>query len=282
MRHVTIYELIKKSLKIRKQIVQMIYKAKSGHIGGSLSSVDILVTLFYRIMNLDKGDESDKFVLSKGHSVEGYYAILADIGYLPEDELERYCQFGSILIGHPTNKVKGIEVNTGSLGHGLSVGAGMALAGKRKGKNYRVFVLMGDGELAEGSVWEAAMFAANYKLDNLVAIIDRNKLQISGGTEEVMKLEPLRQKWEAFGWKVFELDGHNYEELIEILTKIPVEKDKPHLIIANTTKGKGVSFIENKAQWHHKVPTEEEYIKAIQELDMQLQEVEERESKNCL
>lgn len=279
MEQMTLSELKKKSIEIRKQVLKMIYTAKSGHTGGSLSSVDILVTLFYRIMNLERGEESDKFVLSKGHSVEGYYAILADIGYLSKDELERYCQFGSILIGHPTNKVKGIDINTGALGHGLSVGAGMALAGKRKGRNYRVFVLMGDGELAEGSVWEAAMFAANYKLDNLVAIIDRNRLQISGNTEEVMKLEPLRQKWEAFGWKVFEVDGHNYEELIEILTKIPVEKDKPHLIIANTIKGKGVSFIENKAQWHHKVPSDEEFTKAIEELDLQLQEVERLESK---
>jgi len=267
--------LKKKAIQIRKDLLQMIYNSGEGHTGGALSSVDILVTLYYRIMKIDpknpKWDGRDRFVLSKGHSVEGYYAILADLGFFPKEELLSYRKFGSRLIGHPNNKVPGVELNTGALGHGLSVAVGMALAGKMDGKNYRVYTLMGDGELAEGSVWEAAMAASNYELDNLIGIIDRNRLQISGNTEEVMKLESLRKKWTAFGWEVLEIDGHNIEKLVEVFEKIPIRKGKPHVVIAHTVKGKGVSFMENDRKWHHGVPNGRQFERAMYELDLMLE-----------
>ena len=262
--------LEKKAKEIRRTVVEMIYKAKSGHIGGSLSSVDILVTLYYRILRVDPKrpdwPDRDRFILSKGHSVEGYYAILADLGFIEPEELDTYCRFNSCLTGHPTVKVTGVEANTGSLGHGLSIGVGMALAGKIDKKDYKVYVLMGDGEQAEGSVWEASMCASHYKLDNLVGIVDRNKLQIGGSTEYVMSLEDLSAKWKAFGWKVIEVDGHSIRELIEVFESIPISPDKPTLIVAHTVKGKGVSFIENRAEWHHKIPNNEEFLEMVKEL----------------
>jgi len=263
-----------KAIQIRKELLQMIYDAKTGHTGGSLSSVDILVALYYEIMKIDpknpKGESRDRFVLSKGHSVEGYYTILADLGFFLKDELKYFCKFNSMLIGHPSVKVPGVEMNTGALGHGLSVAVGMALAGKMDKKNYKVYVLMGDGELAEGSIWEGAMAARHYKLDNLIGIIDRNHLQISGNTENIMSLENLKEKWNSFGWNVLVEDGNNIKKMIDIFKKIPIVKEKPHLIIANTVKGKGVSFIENDAKWHHKVPNKEQLEKAMKELDSQL------------
>jgi len=263
-----------KAIQIRKELLQMIYNSGTGHTGGSLSSVDILVALYYEIMEIDpqnpKWELRDRFVLSKGHSVESYYTILADLGFFPKDELKYFCKFNSSLIGHPSVKVPGIEMNTGSLGHGLSIAVGMALAGKMDDKNYKVYVLMGDGELAEGSIWEGAMSANHYKLDNLVGIIDRNKLQISGDTENIMSLENLEEKWRAFGWSVITLDGNNIKELIKKLKEIPMDKDKPHVIIANTIKGKGVPFIENDPKWHHKVPNEEQLKEALEILDYQL------------
>ena len=249
----------------------MIFNAKTGHTGGSLSSVDILVALYYEMMKIDpknpKWEARDRFVLSKGHSVEGYYTILADLGFFPKSELKNYSKFNSRLIGHPSVKVPGVEMNTGALGHGLSVAVGMALAGKVDKKDYKVYVLMGDGELAEGSIWEGAMAAGHYQLDNLIGIIDRNHLQISGNTETVMSLENLKEKWHAFGWHVLTVDGNNIEELVKVFKKIPTAKDKPHLIIANTTKGKGIPFIENDAAWHHKVPSEEQLKEALEILD---------------
>ena len=263
-----------KAIQIRKELLQMIYNSGTGHTGGSLSSVDILVALYYEIMEIDpqnpKWELRDRFVLSKGHSVESYYTILADLGFFPKDELKYFCKFNSSLIGHPSFKVPGIEMNTGSLGHGLSIAVGMALAGKMDDKNYKVYVLMGDGELAEGSIWEGAMSANHYKLDNLVGIVDRNKLQISGDTENIMSLENLEAKWRAFGWSVITLDGNNIKELIKKLKEIPMDKDKPHVIIANTIKGKGVPFIENDPKWHHKVPNEEQLKEALEILDYQL------------
>lgn len=263
-----------KTIQIRKELLQMIFNAKTGHTGGSLSSVDILVALYYEMMKIDpknpKWKSRDRFVLSKGHSVEGYYTILADLGFFPKDELNNYCKFNSRLIGHPSVKIPGVEMNTGALGHGLSVAVGMALAGKMDKKDYKVYVLMGDGELAEGSIWEGAMAAGHYKLDNLIGIIDRNHLQISGNTENVMSLENLKEKWRAFGWTVLTVDGNNIEELVKIFRKIPVEKDKPHVIIARTVKGKGIPFIENDAKWHHKVPNEEQLKEALELLDSQL------------
>lgn len=269
--------LKRKAIEIRKEVLKMIHRANSGHTGGSLSCVDILVTLFYKVMRFDprnpRWEDRDRFILSKGHSVEAYYAVLADLGFFPKEELENYCKYGSRLTGHPTTKVPGVEVNTGALGHGLAVGVGMALAGKIDKKDYKVYVLMGDGELDEGSVWEAAQIAAHYGLDNLVGIIDRNYLQISGNTESILRLEPLSKKWEAFGWYVIEVDGHDFNSLYEVFSKVPQREKKPHVIIAKTVKGKGISFIEGKVEWHHRVPNEEELRRALEELDKQLQEV---------
>lgn len=262
--------LEKKAAQIRVDLLKMIYEARAGHTGSSLSCTDILVALYYGIMKLNpsnpKWEERDRFILSKGHAVEGYYCILADKGYFPKDELRTFSQFGTRLIGHPNNKVPGIEMNTGSLGHGLSISVGMALAAKMNGERYRVFTLMGDGEQAEGSVWEAAMAGAHYKLDNLVAIIDRNRLQISGNTEDVMALEPLDDRWRSFGWEVISIDGHDFTQLFETLKNVPKMQGKPTLVIAHTIKGKGVSFMENNAKWHHGVPSLEQLEMALKEL----------------
>lgn len=266
-----INELKLKATQIRKDVITLIYNGKTGHTGGALSSTDIMTALYYGVMNLNpqepESKDRDRFILSKGHSVEPLWCILADKGFFDKEELKTFSAFGTRLIGHPNNKVPGVEMNTGSLGHGLAVGSGMALAAKKDHGTYRTFVVMGDGEQAEGSVWEAAMFASHYQLDNLVAIVDRNKLQISGQTEDVMGLEPFADKWEAFGWHVVSIDGNSMEELLEVLSPSQTVKDRPTLIVANTTKGKGVSFIENKTEWHHKVPTAEQYNQAINELD---------------
>lgn len=265
--------LLLKSIEIRRSLLKTIYNANMGHTGSSLSNVDILVTLFYQVMNYKVKDptweERDRFILSKGHGVESYYCILADLGYFPEKELDTFCQFKTRLIGHPNNKVPGVEVNTGALGHGLSIAVGMALAAKLDKKGYRVFVVMGDGEQAEGSIWEGAMAASHYKLDNLIGIIDRNRLQITGNTEDIMSLEPFKEKWQSFGWKVIEVNGHDIDELLKAFNSTPKKKDKPTIIIGNTVKGKGVSFMENKAAWHHKVPDKIQLEKALLELSSQ-------------
>ncbi|WP_282936022.1 transketolase [Paenibacillus sp. RC67] len=264
-----------KATEIRMELLKMIHRAKTGHTGGSLSNTDILTALYYRIMTIDplrpKAAERDRFVLSKGHSVESLWAILADRGFFPKEELTTFSQFGTKLIGHPNNKVPGIEMNTGALGHGLSVAVGIALAAKRDGKSYRAFCLMGDGEQAEGSVWEAAMAGAHYKLDNLVGIIDRNRLQISGTNEEVMGLDPLEDKWAAFGWNVVSIDGNDMKALVEAFETGPAASGKPTLIMANTVKGKGVSFAENAPHWHHHVPNDEELKQALAELTAKLE-----------
>ncbi|MEJ5228587.1 MAG: transketolase [Pseudothermotoga sp.] len=266
-----------KAAQIRKELLQMIYQAKTGHTGGSLSCVDILVSLYFGVMRFDPKNphspDRDRFIMSKGHSVEALYAVLAHAGFFDQKELKTYCTFGSKLTGHPTTKVPGVEVNTGALGHGLAVGVGMALAGKIDTRDYKVYVLMGDGEIDEGSVWEAAQVAAHYRLDNLIGIVDRNKLQISGCTEEVMRLEDLEKKWEAFGWKVLQVDGHDIDKLINVFKSIPIVSDVPHVVIAHTIKGKGVSFIENKKEWHHHVPNDDEFQRAMKELDETLQEL---------
>lgn len=248
----------------------MIYSSRMGHMGGSLSSVDILVALYFHAMNYDPalpGDPGrDRFILSKGHSVEGFYAVLARAGFFPQARLAEYGAFGGMFYGHPTLKVPGVEIPSGSLGHGLSVAVGMALAAKRDGSPFRVFVLMGDGEQAEGSVWEAAMAASHYGLDNLVAVIDNNKLQISGPVENVMNSSSLKAKYESFGWAVREADGHDFAELTGALDAAPWRAGKPNLLLAHTIKGRGVSFMENDASWHHRTPTKEEYAKAMEEL----------------
>lgn len=267
--------LKRKAVEIRMDLLTMIYNARTGHTGGSLSNTDILTVLYYKMMNIDPNnpnwDERDRYVQSKGHSVESLWAILADKGFFPKEELKTFSQFGSRLIGHPNNKVPGVEMNTGALGHGLPISVGMALAAKMDGKSYKVYTLMGDGELAEGSVWEGAMAAAQYKLDNLIAIIDRNKLQITGSTEDVMALEPLPDKWRSFGWEVIEVDGHDVEQLVEVFSHTPSVEGKPTMVIANTVKGKGISFAENVGAWHHHVPTKEEYDLAMEELSKQLE-----------
>ncbi|MDD3212051.1 MAG: transketolase [Eubacteriales bacterium] len=262
-------ELKRKAYAIRRTALEMIARAKTGHVGGDFSEADLLTTLFYEVLRKDphnpKWPERDRYIQSKGHCVEVYLAILADLGYFPREELNTYSAFGSRLIGHPNNKVPGVEMNSGALGHGLSVGVGMAIAGKMDRKDYHVYVLMGDGEQEEGSVWEAAMAAANYKLDNLTAIVDRNRLQISGPTESVMNLEPFRAKWEAFGFHVVEIDGHDYGAIRGALTLR--QPGSPVLVIADTVKGKGISYMENVASWHHGIPDEAQLKQAIRELE---------------
>ncbi|MDR1438743.1 MAG: transketolase [Clostridiales bacterium] len=264
-------ELRRKAYFIRKRLLRMIYRAGTGHTGGSLSSADILTALYYHVLRIRPEEPGwpgrDRFLLSKGHSVEGLYCVLADLGFFDERLLDSFSAFGSPLIGHPNNKVPGIELNTGALGHGLSIGTGMALAAKRDGSQARVFVLMGDGEQAEGSVWEAAMAAAHYGLDGLYAIIDCNGLQISGRTEHVMALGSLESKWGAFGWQVFSCDGHDMASILGAFERMQAEAGRPKLLIARTVKGRGVSYMENAAKWHHGVPAAEQYEQAISELD---------------
>jgi transketolase len=264
-------ELQKKSLAYRKKIVTFIKKANAGHTGGSLSCIDILNVLYNRIVNVSPerffDPNRDRYIQSKGHSVEALYVVLADRGFFPESDLETLCQYQSHYVGHPTRKIHGVEQNTGALGHGLPISAGIAIAGKKDGLDYRVFTLLGDGELAEGSNWEAALTASHYKLDNLIAIVDRNTLQITGNTKDVCNTEPLVQKFEAFGWSVQVVDGHDLDAMETLLQSVPFEKNKPSLLIANTVKGKGISFIENAVNWHHKVPSDDQFELAIKELE---------------
>jgi transketolase len=275
MQTTDIKKLEKTATEIRKRLIQMVHDAKGGHTGGSMSSADIITTLFFHTMHYQPQNpqwaDRDRFILSKGHSVEGYYCALAEAGFFPKEILSTYSKYQSILAGHPNRKVPGIELNSGALGHGLSVGVGMALAAKMDNKKHRVFVLMGDGEQGEGSIMEAANSASHYKLDNLVAIIDRNFLQISGSTEDVMPLGNLKNRWSAYNWHVDEVDGNNIGALVKLFDSYPLEKAKPHLIIANTTKGCGVSFMENKAEWHHKVPDEAQLKQAFEELNKKME-----------
>lgn len=257
---------------LRKKVVEMVIEGKGGHIGGDMSVMDILVTLYFKVMNINpenKDDENrDRFVMSKGHSVESYYAVLAQKGFFPMEEvISQFSKFGTKYIGHPNNKLPGIEMNSGSLGHGLPVCVGMALAGKMNHSNYRVYTVMGDGELAEGSVWEGAMAAGHYKLDNLCAVVDRNRLQISGGTEEVMRHDSQEQRWYSFGWNVLSVDGNEIDLLCDAFELAKAHKGKPTVIIANTVKGCGSAVMENKAAWHHKVPTAEEAKQIMKDLE---------------
>lgn len=264
-------ELRRKSVQYRKTILRIIYHAKAGHTGGSLSCIDILNVLYNRVMNIspDNVDDPnrDRYVQSKGHSVEALYTVLADQGFFPVEALDTLGQYQSPFIGHPTRKIPGIEQNTGALGHGLSFSVGLALAAKKDGRSYRVFTLLGDGELTEGSNWEAAMSATHYHLDNLIVIVDRNKLQITGPTENVMTLESLFEKFAAFGFALRRCDGNDVGDLVRTLESTPFETGKPSLILAHTVKGKGVSFIENVVPWHHKVPSDEEMSRALAELE---------------
>ena len=238
-------------------MVETLICAGCGHPGGAFSSIDIMTALYFETLRIEPSDpqwsDRDRFILSKGHSSIGLYTILHLRGFIERETLLTFRQDNSLLCGHPDmHKVPGVEMSTGSLGHGLSVGTGLAIAGKMDGRDYRVFVLMGDGETQEGSVWEAAMAASHYGLDNLIGIVDRNRLQIDGFTEEVMSLEPYRMKWEAFGWAVREIDGHDFSNICGALNGAPFEKGRPSLILAHTTKGKGISFMENQPEWHGK------------------------------
>ena len=271
-------ELKKLAYRLRQDVVDMIVNGKGGHIGGDMSVMDVLVTLYFKEMNITKEDfntkDHDHFIMSKGHSVEALYAVLAEKGFFSrETVLKEFSQFGSKFIGHPNNKLPGIEMNSGALGHGLPVAVGMAIAERMNKSSNRVYVVMGDGELAEGSVWEGAMAGANYRLDNLCAVLDRNRLQISGSTEDVMALDDLHRKWESFGWHVIDVsDGNDIEKLAAAFEEARMVKGKPTVLIANTVKGKGSPVMENKASWHHHVPNEEEYRQIMSDLKARAQE----------
>ncbi|HAN09842.1 MAG TPA: transketolase [Clostridiales bacterium] len=256
---------------IRKWALKEVYTANSGHIGGALSIADIVSVLYFNEMNVEPKNptwiERDRFVLSKGHTCAALYAVLAMKGYFDTDELYKFRNINSFLEGHPAlGKVPGIDMSTGSLGQGLSVANGMALAAKIDNKDYRVYVIMGDGEMGEGQIWEAAMTSAHYKLDNICAFLDDNGLQIDGKTSDVKNVEPLDKKFEAFGWNVIKIDGHSIEQIVNALSEAKKIKEKPTLVLAKTLKGKGVSFMENQAGWHGKAPNDEEYEKALIEL----------------
>jgi transketolase len=256
---------------VRMRALEMVHHAKVGHPGGDLSSTDVLVTLYLEVMQLEPTrpdwEDRDRFVMSKGHCSGAFYATLQQAGYFPESWLDTYMEPLSKLNGHPDrNKVPGVEANTGPLGHGMPIAVGMALAAKMQGAGFRTFVLVGDGELQEGSNWEAAMTAATYDLDNLILIVDRNRIQQGDFTEKTIRMDPLPEKFEAFGWSVQVVDGHSYVQLLKALQEAPSDPGKPTCIVANTIKGKGVSFMENKPEWHHGVPTEAQLVEARREL----------------
>ena len=265
--------------RIRRHAVTAVYSAASGHPGGSLSIADILSVLYFDEMNVNPADaknaDRDRFVLSKGHCAPALYGALAEKGFIPADDIATFRRADSYLQGHPDMKgVPGVDMSTGSLGQGICAANGMALAGKLDNKDYRVYSILGDGELEEGQVWEAAMFAAHYKLDNLTAFVDFNGLQIDGDITEVMNPTPIDKKFEAFGWNVLCIDAHNYDEIKDAIAKAKATKGKPTVIIAKSVKGKGVSYMENKAEWHGSAPNKEQYETAAAELDAKIKELE--------
>ncbi len=267
-----ITELEKKANEIRKNIVEEVYHAKSGHPGGSLSVADILTVLYFYEMNVNPKEPDwenrDRLVLSKGHCSPALYSCLANKGFFPVEDLANFRNINSYLQGHPDkNKVPGVDMTTGSLGQGLSSANGMAIAGKMDKKNYRVYCILGDGEIEEGQVWEAAMAASQYKLDNLCVIVDNNNLQIDGPIDKIMNSYPIDEKFESFGFYVINIDGHNIEAIIEAFEKAKSIKGKPTCIVAKTIKGKGISYMENQAGWHGKAPNEEQYKQAIEEIE---------------
>ena len=270
--------LKKKSLEYRKTILEIIFKSGAGHTGGSLSCIDILNVLYNSVMDISPKNfpnlDRDHFIQSKGHSVEALFTVLCDCGFYSKKDLNTLNQFNSHFIGHPTKKVPGIEHNTGALGHGLSVAVGLAICKKIDQKKNKVFSLLGDGELSEGSVWEACTTASKYNLDNLIVIVDRNDLQITGKTEDVNPIEPIDKKFKSFGFETISTNGNNISDLLYVFQHVPVKENKPTVIIAKTTKGSGVSFIENQINWHHKVPSKDEYESAISELNEKLNSYE--------
>jgi transketolase len=249
----------------------MVHRAKASHVGTCFSMADLLAVLYGSVLRVDPHNpadpERDRFLLSKGHGAAAIYAALAERGFFPPDWLDRYCADGTPLAGHIAHHVPGVEVSTGSLGHGLSIACGMALAGRRDRRPYRVFTLLSDGECDEGSTWEAVLFAPHHRLDNLVAIVDYNKIQSFGSVKEVLDLEPFADKWRAFGWSVREIDGHDYEEIHEALANVPFAVGQPSVVIAHTVKGKGVSFMEHSLDWHYKSPSAEQLAQALAELE---------------
>lgn len=264
-------DLKAKAYAMRRDVLDMVYRAKTGHIGGDFSVMDILTALYFKEMNISPQNQDDPdrdyFVMSKGHSVEAYYAVLAAKGFFPAEEVkEQFSVFGSKYIGHPNNKLPGIEMNSGSLGHGLPVCVGIAKACRMDKRPSRVYTVMGDGELAEGSVWEGVMAASQYGLDNLLAVVDRNRLQISGCTEDIMHHDDLAARFAAFGWEVLTADGNDTDALLKAFERARKAKGRPAVVIADTIKGWGVSFMENAAEWHHKVPTAQQYEQAVREL----------------
>lgn len=268
-----ISELEKKALNIRKHIVSMVYSASSGHPGGALSMTEIITALYFSELNVNltnpKDENRDRFVLSKGHASTGLYAALAEKGFIKQEDLKTFRKVDSYLQGHPDmNKINGVDMTSGSLGQGLSIANGMALAGKLDKKDYRVYCIMGDGEIEEGQVWEAAMSASHYKLDNLCAIVDNNNFQIDGSIDKVMNPYPIDKKFESFGFNSITIDGHNFAEILDAFSKAKETKGKPTVIIAKTIKGKGVSYMEDVADWHGKAPNEEEYKIAMEELEV--------------
>ena len=288
LKNMNVKELELLAEKNRKRLVEVVYAAKAGHIGGDLSCLNVMTALYFHVMkNLNpaepKAAERDRFVLSKGHCVEALYVTLEAKGFLAPEVLDTLGKFGSSLSGHPTIEVPGIEVNSGALGHGLSIGVGMAIAEKMNRNaylantptnptpTYRTFVLMGDGEQGEGSIYEAAMAGNKYQLDNLVAIIDRNHLQISGDTEDVMPIDSIKERWRAFGWDVISMNGDSMEDIVKTFDAIDYTNKKPHLLISNTTKGKGVLFMEGIAKWHHGVLNEEQCKAAVAEIEKRIE-----------
>ena len=266
-----IYNLREWARKIRRETVSMVYAANSGHCGGSLSAADIVAALYFYFMKIDpknpEWEDRDRFILSKGHTCPVLYSALALKGYFPVEELVTLRALNSKLQGHPDMlKTKGLDATTGSLGQGLSIGVGMALGGKLSKKDFKVYVLMGDGETNEGQIWEAAECAAKYRLNNLIGIVDMNGLQNDGPTEVIMPLRSLAEKWKAFGWSVIEIDGHDMEQVVDALITAGMELDEPTVIIAKTVKGKGVSYMENIVEWHSGAPTKEQFEKALDEL----------------
>ena len=257
--------------RVRRHVVRMTSASRSSHVASSLSMADIVAVVYADILRVRPDDPSwhgrDRFILSKGHASAGLYAVLAEMGFFPVQWLDTHCRDGSRLCGHVLSSVPGVELSTGALGHGLPVGAGMALAGIQDGREYRVFVLLSDGECDEGSTWEAVLFAAHHRLANLTAIIDYNKMQSLATVEETLRLEPFRMKWEAFGWRVCEVDGHDHSALREVLKNDHADSGRPRCVIAHTTKGKGVSFMENSVLWHYRSPQGEEYEAAMRELE---------------
>ncbi len=272
-------QLMATACKVRMGVIEGTHGAKAGHPGGSLSAADVFTYLYFKEMNIDpknpKREERDRFVLSKGHTAPGLYAALAERGFFPVDDLPTLRHIDSYLQGHPNmNTVPGVDMSTGSLGQGISAAAGMALAARHAGKSCRVYALLGDGEIQEGQVWEAFMLAHHYKLDNLCAVIDNNGLQIDGPVDKVMSPYPIPEKLKAFGWNVVEIDGHDFDQIESAFAQARETKGVPTAIVMKTTKGKGVSYMENQAGWHGKAPNDEEYEKAMAELKAQLAEVE--------